>query len=127
MKVRRAVVALVVSIVVVGFVIVAVFPTRTYLSQKASISRAEKQLHVLGQQNAELEQRAKQLQSDAEIERLARERYNLVKPGEEAYAVLPPPQGPTTTTTAPPRPVPAQKHDDGNIVQRAWDAVTGLF
>ena len=90
MKVRRAVVALVVSIVVVGFVIVAVFPTRTYLSQKASISRAEKQLHVLGQQNAELEQRAKQLQSDAEIERLARERYNLVKPGEEAYAVLTP-------------------------------------
>ena len=125
MKVRRAA-AVVVSILVVGVLFALVFPTRTYLAQRASISRAEKQLQVLGQQNAELEQRAKQLQSDAEIERLARERYNLVKPGEEAYAVLPPPQQATTTSTSTPRPVPAKKHD-GNIVQRAWDAVTGLF
>ena len=31
------------------------------------------------------------LSTDAEIERLARQWYNLVFPGEEAYAVLPPP------------------------------------
>jgi hypothetical protein len=31
------------------------------------------------------------LQRDDELERIARERFGLVKPGEEAYAVLPTP------------------------------------
>jgi cell division protein FtsB len=39
------------------------------------------------------------LHTDAAIERLAREQYNLVKPGEEAYAILPARPAPSTTTT----------------------------
>ena len=31
------------------------------------------------------------LKTDEEVERLAREQYNLVRPGEESYAILPPP------------------------------------
>jgi cell division protein FtsB len=111
------------SIVFVGILIVGVFPTRTFLAQRASIGHAQKQLEVLGQQNGDLEAQAKKLQSDAEIERLAREQYNLVKPGEEAYAVLPPPSSPTTT---PPRSTPART-DGRNILQKAWDGITGLF
>ena len=123
MRVRRAAWPLLVSVVIVGVLFAGVFPTRTYLAQRASISRAEKQLHVLGQQNAELEKRQKQLQSDAEIERLAREQYNLVKPGEEAYAVLPPPAAESRSSVTP-KP---HHHDDRKVVEKAWEAVTGLF
>lgn len=91
MKLRRAVWPILGSVVFVGILFAGVFPTRTYLSQRASISRAEKQLEVLGEQNEQLKRRAAELQTDAEIERLAREQHNLVRPGEEAYAVLPAP------------------------------------
>src|SRR5437879_13885147 len=90
MKLRRAAWPVLGSVVLVGVLFAAVFPTRTYLTQRASISHAEKQLTVLGQENKDLDKRAKDLQGDAEIEGGAREQYNLVKPGEEAYGVLPP-------------------------------------
>ena len=125
MKLRRAAWPLLVSVVLVGVLFAGVFPTRTYLAQRASVSHAEKQLKVLGEQNADLEARAKKLQSDAEVERLARERYNLVKPGEEAYAVLPPPSSTATSTTTPP--VAAKHHDDRNLLEKAWDGLTGWF
>ena len=123
MKLRKAVWPLLGSVVLVGVLFIGVFPTRTFLAQRASISRAEEQLAVLGEQNAALEARARELQSNAEIERLAREQYNLVKPGEEAYAVLPPPasEAPPAETT------PLEVADDRNLVEKAWDAVTGIF
>jgi cell division protein FtsB len=124
MRFRKAFWPLLLSVVLVGVLFAGVFPTRTFLAQRTSISHAEKQLSVLDQQTAELQRRAQELQSDSEIERLAREQYNLVKPGEEAYAVLPPPtaKGQETPRVA----APANK-DEGNIVQRAWHAVTDLF
>jgi cell division protein FtsB len=126
MRLRRAVWPLLVSVVLVGVLFAAVFPTRTYLAQRTSISRAEKQLDVLDEQNRELERRAARLRSDAEIERLAREQYNLVKPGEEAYAVLPPPAAPGEVTPRVNRPD-RDSDDDGNIAQRAWRAITSIF
>jgi cell division protein FtsB len=124
MRLRRALWPLLAAVVFVGVLFAAVFPTRTFLAQRASISHAEKQLEVLGQQNADLEQRARELQTDAEIERLAREQYNLVKPGEEAYAVLPPP----SKADAPAADAPTPKEEDHrNAVQKAWDTVTGWF
>lgn len=124
MRLRKALWPLLLSVVLVGVLFAGVFPTRTFLAQRASISHAEKQLAVLGEQNAQLQRRAEELQSDTEIERLAREQYNLVKPGEEAYAVLPPPaaKGQETPTVTP-----RVKKDDGNLVQRAWRTVIGLF
>jgi tRNA A58 N-methylase Trm61 len=69
----------------------AVFPTSTYLDQRADTSEAEERLAVLRTQNTAYEERVERLQTVEEIERLAREQYNLVFPGEEAYAVLPAP------------------------------------
>jgi hypothetical protein len=123
-KLRRAVWPLLGSILLVGVLFAGVFPTRTFLAQRTAISRAETQLEVLGQQNRELEARAEELQRDSEIERLAREQYNLVKPGEEAYAVLPPPASTPTTT---PEEGEAAEEEDRNLLEKAWDAVSGLF
>jgi hypothetical protein len=69
----------------------AVFPTSTYLDQRADTSEAEERLAVLRAQNEAYEDRIEALQEQEEVERLAREQYNLVFPGEEAYAVLPAP------------------------------------
>ena len=69
----------------------AVFPTSTYLDQRADTREAEERLEVLREQNAAYEERLERLRTAEEIERLAREQYNLVFPGEEAYAVLPAP------------------------------------
>jgi hypothetical protein len=51
-------------------------------------------LAQLNDSNDKAQRHADALRSDAEIEKIAREQYGLVKPGEEAYHVLPPPQDP---------------------------------
>ena len=48
-------------------------------------------LEQLRIQNAKLQAQVDALGTDAEIERIARSEYSLVFPGEETYAVLPPP------------------------------------
>jgi cell division protein FtsB len=77
--------------VVVGLFVLALFPTRTFLAQRRDKAAVEGQLQLLSRENKALEQRARLLHTDTEIERLAREQYNLVRPGEEAYAILPAP------------------------------------
>jgi hypothetical protein len=88
----------------------AVFPTSTFLDQRADTSEAEQRLAVLRAQNEAYEERIERLQTVEEIERVAREQYNLVFPGEEAYAVLPAPLPeldlPTVWPFGPLRPAP---------------------
>jgi cell division protein FtsL len=98
------------SVLVVGFLFLAVFPTRTYLAQRRDLAAAQHRVEVLNNENARLAARAQQLHSDAEIERIARQQYNLVKPGEKAYAILPGPDagasssGPAQPAKAPKKP-----------------------
>lgn len=93
---RRIAWPLLASVTLVGLLFIGVYPTRTYLAQRASLNRAEHQLDVLHAENDRLDQRVKALNTDDEIERLAREQYNLVRPGEEAYAILPAAPAPIT-------------------------------
>lgn len=78
----------------VALLAVGVFPTRIFLDQRASTAEASERLAVLRAQNEAYEEQIERLQTDDEIERIAREQYNLVFPGEEAYAVLPAPLPP---------------------------------
>jgi cell division protein FtsB len=87
------------SVVFVGFLFGAVFPTRTYLAQRREIAAASRRLAVFAEQNGQLEAEVRRLRSDEEIERIARARYNLVRPGEEAYAVVPTPPPPSPAVT----------------------------
>lgn len=75
-------------LVLVGVLFAFVFPTRTLLDQRGQVRAAEDHLTVLRKQGAILKREAQRLQSDAEVERLARSKYNLVKPGEQAYAIV---------------------------------------
>jgi cell division protein FtsB len=87
--VRRLVWPAVFAVAFVVVLVVAVFPTRTYLAQRASTAEAEARLAELEEQNHALERRIESLGEPEEIERLAREEFGLVMPGEEAYHILP--------------------------------------
>jgi cell division protein FtsB len=109
--------------VVVAFVIFiailfgAVYPTRTYLAQQRELRAVHRTLALFQQQNGHLEAEAKRLQSDEEIERIARARFNLVKPGEEAYAVVPVPPKPGDPAPAPaPAAAPARHTNAAGVV-----------
>lgn len=82
------------SVIFIGILFGAVYPTRTYLTQQRELKAAHHKLEIFKQQNGRLEDEAKRLESDEEIERIARARFNLVKPGEEAYAIVPVPPKP---------------------------------
>jgi cell division protein FtsB len=92
------------SVVAIGIVFTFVNPTRQWLDQRGSIAAAHERVAVLDEKSGELTDRAAQLRTDAEIERLAREQYGLVKPGEEAYAILPGPATPPPAAAAKPAP-----------------------
>ncbi|MDQ1395621.1 MAG: hypothetical protein QOG64_880 [Acidimicrobiaceae bacterium] len=102
---RRAVWPFLLSVAVVGVLFLFVFPARTYLAQRRDLAAAQSRVQVLGTQNKLLSDEASKLQDDAELERLARSQFGLVKPGEEAFAILPAPPPPTTV----PRPAPAAR------------------
>jgi cell division protein FtsB len=108
-----------VGVTLVALLFLAVFPTRTYLAQRRDLAATERRLAVLASENKELAARVDRLNTDAEIERLAREQYNLVRPGEEAYAILPPPGPPAADPGAHPdrRPRPG-------FWSRVWERIT---
>jgi cell division protein FtsB len=80
------------SVALTGLLVYAVFPVRTYLSQRSDTNRAREQLEVLSEENERLEQRVAELRDPETVEEIARRDHNLVMPGEESYAILPPPE-----------------------------------
>ena len=119
---RRQLWILVGSLVVVAVLFVAVFPARTYLDQRHARQQVAAQIKSLDARNRALQKRVQTLHTDAEVERLAREQYDLVRPGEEAYAILPSPTPPTTAA-----PHHRAKTDHRNWFSRAWDTVTSIL
>jgi len=89
---RRLVVPLLATALLIGVIVVGVFPTRSYLSQRAAIASASRQVDDLRATNDTMQAEADRLQIDAEIEAQAREKYGYVKTGEEAYRILPAPE-----------------------------------
>jgi hypothetical protein len=84
----------VLSVVILG----AWFPANALYRQHASLASANAQLNSLHQQDAALAQERKNLSDSAEIARIAREQYQLVTPGQQAYEVLPPTGASTPNT-----------------------------
>ncbi len=104
----------------VGVMALAVFPAQAWLNQRDERRALMAQEAALAAENQALQARTNELRTDEEVERLARQ-YNLVKPGEEAYFILP--QGPATTV-APPPPAPAPV---AKAPRSLWERITSLF
>ena len=86
---RRGRAAVLASFLVLMAGLIAV-PVREYLVQRADVAGQEAQLARLRAGNERLEARIERLSDPAEIERIARRDYGLVRAGEESYSVLPP-------------------------------------
>lgn len=92
-RVRRSLVPVLLVITFLVILLYFVFPTSTLVGQRTAAAEARTELDALLEENADLQEQIALLQTDEEIERLARRDFNLVYPGEEAYAVLPAPPG----------------------------------
>ncbi|MEM8925928.1 MAG: septum formation initiator family protein [Actinomycetota bacterium] len=68
----------------------AVLPARTWKMQRDNLVEAEAELDRVEAEVAELEAELTELQTDAAVERLAREHFDLVYPGDESYVILDP-------------------------------------
>jgi cell division protein FtsB len=97
-----------------------VVPYRQIIETQRQVATARAELETLESQNAELAADVAALQTDAEIERLAREKLGYVRPGEKAYVVLDPP-GTQEQEPAQPEPFPVEK----TWVEQIWEFLSG--
>jgi cell division protein FtsB len=86
----RARLAFVGAVVASAIVLFAWFPAGSLLSQRSNLHGTEAELNALHAQDSALAQENKNLSDGGEIGRIAREQYQLVSPGQQAYEVLPP-------------------------------------
>jgi cell division protein FtsL len=117
----RALSGLLALIALAAVVITAagIFPFRQIIADRRSVSLAQEQLLALREENARLGAEVAALSSDAEVERLAREQFGLVRPGETAYVVIAPEE-------PEPEPEPTlQRSGEQPWWRDLWDFLTG--
>lgn len=71
---------------------IGLLPARTWLNQRDTTVETQENLDRVNARVAELENQMRLLETDDEIERTARENFDLVYPGEESYRILPAPE-----------------------------------
>ncbi len=120
---RPAALAITLLFILVGAAFLTqVVPYRQIIESKRQVETARAQLASLEEENILLEADVDALQTDEEIEKLAREKLGYVMEGETAYVVLDPPAGDNpSTAVVEPAPVVLEK----TWVDRLWDFVTG--
>jgi hypothetical protein len=116
---------LLVALVFVGLVagvLGGVFPFRQMFAHHRQVDAAEQQLADLQAANAELEGEIAKLQSPVEIERIAREQFGLVRPGETGYVVEVPDTGPVLAADTDQT---DEEEAPSGFWQGIWDFLTG--
>ena len=95
---RRAVLStILLGLAIVTFLFAFVYPTSTFLRQRSEVDAAQRRLERLETETARLWDETEMLLTDEEVERLAREQYGLVRPGETPYVLVPAAPDPATT------------------------------
>jgi cell division protein FtsB len=90
---RRERVLLIGSVVLSALVVAAWFPASALYHQHQQLASTTARLAQVRSTDAALHQEERRLGSSAEVARIAREQYQLVEPGQQAYEVLPPSNG----------------------------------
>ncbi len=112
----------IVVLIALGLVATGVLPVRDYLERENEVNAAQVRLDELQSANAELAGDVDALFSEQEVERIAREQYGFVRPGEIGYVVLTPDVGPELDKDPEPVTVPS---DNRSLLQSIWDFMTG--
>jgi cell division protein FtsB len=108
-------------LVAVALVFSNVFPFRQILAQQELVVQKEQTLAVLQVENARLSATADYLQTDQGVEKIAREDFGYVQPGEVAYVVVAPPEDTEFVPAVPD----AIEELDRSWWQGIWDFLTG--
>jgi cell division protein FtsB len=95
---RRARALLLVSVLFCAIVLVSALPWSTLLNERSQLSSASAEVTALRAENRTLADQARQLANTSVQTALARQDYGLVRPGQTAYDILPPPG--TTSSNA---------------------------
>lgn len=107
-------------IVIGGLLLTSVYPVRRFISMRGETRALEAEGRALDERIAELTQEAALLESDAEVERLARERLGMVRPGEVPFVVA----GPDSVSDDPVVESPQRRRvSDRPFVSRWWETV----
>lgn len=98
-----------------------VVPYRQIIDSQRQVVSAQERLAALEAENQELAADVAALNTDAEIEKLAREKLGYVRPGETGFVVLDPPGGDQVA--------PAESDElvdeDKTWVDRLWEFISG--
>jgi len=116
--VRRHPWLVVALLALLGVVGLGAFPARAYFDQQHQREELARQVDELARANAALAAERDHLGTEEAIERLARERYQLVRPGEEAYVILPEAGGPPAASG--PAPAPAASEPPPTPPKQSW-------
>jgi cell division protein FtsB len=84
----------VLAALITAVLIAAIFPVRTYLSERSQIADLTRQSIVLEHRNARLERQISRLHNPLYLEKLARECLGMVRPGEVSFVLVPKGGGP---------------------------------
>lgn len=98
-----------------------VVPYGQIVDSRNQVESARAELAALESENTTLRADVAALQTDAEIEKLAREKLGYVRPGEAAYVVLDPPGADDDSTPMQEDPAPVDK----TWVDHIWEFLTG--
>jgi hypothetical protein len=110
-------------LVSLGLVVSGVLPLQQYLERETQVDAAKEQLAALQARNAEISGDVDALLTDQEIERIAREQYGFVRPGEVGYVVIVPEVAEPPARGRAPQPVEAA--DSPGFFERIWLFLTG--
>ncbi len=120
--------ALLISVlVIVGFAATGVLPVREYVEREKRVEAAQGELDQLTEQNAALTENIDALLSEEGVERLAREQYGFVRPGEIGFVAIPPDAVPESSEAVGPEEVLPERVvvEDRSFFQGIWDFMTG--
>ena len=120
---KTGAVSIVTLLLLVGVAVVFsnVFPFRQILAQQELVLQKEQTLAVLEAENARLTSAADYLQTDQGVEKIARQDFGYVRPGEVAFVVVAPPD---EAEFVPPAAEPIEELDRA-WWQGIWDFLTG--
>jgi cell division protein FtsB len=92
-----------------GFLLVQRVQAREHdvAAKQAEVDQLQHELALVDAKNQQLKYNIRYLKTDDGVEKVAREKLDLVKPGEVTFQVIPPSETPTARrSTAPPRAAP---------------------
>jgi cell division protein FtsB len=119
---RLGTVMFLVLLIALGLVATGVLPVRDYLERENAVNAANEQLIEITAANELLADDVSALYSEEEVERIAREQYGFVRPGEVGYVAVLPVDPIVDATPIVDEPVDT---DTRSFLQMIWDFIAG--